>query len=334
MGDERFPFLLSGVSKEYIWGGTKLIREYARPGSWDTMAEYWECSTHPDGISRAASGRFKGEALDVILRSHPEYIGHKAVLADSRHEGSLPILVKLIDATQDLSIQVHPDDDFAMIHENGQRGKSEFWYILETEPDAGLIYGFYRDITPDTLRKALQGGTVSNYVQRVPVSRDDIFYVEAGTVHAICAGTVLAEIQESSNLTYRLYDYDRTDKNGLKRELHIDKAMQVLDYSASPQPRQPMRLIRYIPGMAEEFLFRCRYFEVARLLVLADTDPGAGHRSGPGSFEILLCIDGAGRLSAPGMDDIAFAKGDCIFIPAGSVPMKLFGHGSLLKIHC
>ena len=334
MADRRFPFLLSGVSKEYIWGGTKLIREYGRQGVRDTMAEYWGCSTHPDGVSRSASGAFEGETLDVILRSHPEYIGEKNVLAASRLEGSLPILVKLIDATQDLSIQVHPDDDYAMRFENGQRGKSEFWYILEADPGAGLIYGFYRDIPPETLGRALEEGTVLNYVQKVPVRRDDIFYVEAGTVHAICAGTVLAEIQESSNLTYRLYDYDRKDKDGRKRDLHIDKAMQVLDFSSSPQPRQPMRLLRYVPGMAEEFLYRCRYFETARLLVLTDTDPGAELKSGPGSFEILLCTEGKGRLCAPDMEDISYAKGDCIFIPAGSVPMKLYGRSSLLRIHC
>lgn len=334
MAEDRFPLLLEGTAKDYLWGGRRLIDDYGRHSGSEAMAEYWGCSTHPDGISRAVGGVFDGERLNDILAAHRQYLGTNHTGTVGTLPGDLPILVKLIDAMDDLSIQVHPDDGFAARFENGQRGKNEFWYILDAEPGAELIYGFYDDITRDEAEEALQDGTIGNYVQRVPVRKNDLFYVEAGTVHAICRGIVLAEIQESSNLTYRLYDYGRRDKNGLPRELHTDKALQVMKLSGSPQPRQPMRLIRYIPGIAEEFLFRCAYFEVHRLLLSAENGNGAVFGSDSTSFEVLLCIDGDGSVYAEGMDRIRFGRGDFMFIPAGSVRMRLEGNASFLRIHC
>ncbi len=334
MADSRYPVLLKGAAKDYLWGGRRLIEEYGRLPEEGIMAEYWGCSTHPDGISTAAGGPFEGMELTDILAAHPEYFGTNNASDAGAASGQLPILVKLIDAMEDLSIQVHPDDAFAAVHENGGRGKNEFWYILDAEPGAELIYGFYDDVAPAEAREALQNGTIGNYVQRVPVSRNDLFYVEAGTVHAVCRGIILAEIQESSNLTYRMYDYGRRDKNGKPRELHLDRAMQVMRLTKSPQPRQPMRLIRYIPGIAEEFLFRCAYFEVHRLLLSAETGSGAPYRSGETSFEVLLCIDGEGTITAEGMERIRFYRGDFLFVPAGSVPLRLNGKASFLRIHC
>lgn len=332
------PFLLSPVGKDYLWGGNRLNREFHKGIPLTPLAETWECSTHPDGVSIAASGRHLGQPLDKILEMHPEYLGsHPVSVMEGLPQNAdrLPVLVKLIDAAQNLSVQVHPDDAYAAEHENGSLGKTEMWYVLDAAPDAHLIYGFNTDMNETLLRRSLQQKTFRKYLQKVPVRKDDVFYIEAGTVHAIGAGVLLAEVQENSNLTYRLFDYDRTDKNGQKRPLHIDKAAQTLNYKNSESPRQPMRVLRYQPGCASELLCRCRYFQVERLLVTSMEFATTGH-----SFQILLCLEGQGKIlfdrepAADATEEISFTKGSCIFIPADSVTLRLKGRAQLLKISC
>ena len=218
---KHIPFLLRPVGKDYLWGGERLKTEYHKQIDLTPLAETWECSTHPDGCSVVDSGAAAGKPLRAVLQEHPEYLGIYA-----NPEGELPILIKLIDAKKDLSVQVHPDDAYAKQYENGQNGKTEMWYVLEAEPDASLVYGFRHTMTPERLRQSLAEGTLEADLQSVPVSKNDAFLIPAGTVHAIGAGILLAEIQQSSNLTYRLYDYNRTDANGNKRPLHIEKWQQ------------------------------------------------------------------------------------------------------------
>ena len=219
MNDGNMPLLLRPSGKDYLWGGSRLNDEFEKGINLSPVAETWECSTHPDGPSYVVGGEFAGMKLAEVLRNHPEYLGE-------RHRGmtELPILIKFIDAKKDLSVQVHPTDEYAREHEKGQLGKTEMWYVLDAGRDAKLVYGLKRDSSEAEVRKAIANGTLMNYLQQVPVRKDDLFFIEAGTIHAIGAGTLVAEIQENSNLTYRLYDYDRTGKDGKKRELHIDKA--------------------------------------------------------------------------------------------------------------
>lgn len=214
------PFLLKPVGKDYLWGGSRLNDDFSKDIEMEPLAETWECSTHPDGPSLVASGEHAGKLLTEVLHEHPEYLG-----THPRTEGELPILIKFIDAKKDLSVQVHPDDDYAFLHENGSLGKTEMWYVLDAAKDAKLIYGFYHDMTKETLKKSLADGTIEKYLQKVPIRKDDVFYVEAGKVHGIGAGALIAEIQENSNLTYRLYDYNRLDKNGKARELQDRKSV-------------------------------------------------------------------------------------------------------------
>ena len=202
---KHIPFLLRPVGKDYLWGGERLKTAYHKQIDLTPLAETWECSTHPDGCSVVDSGAAAGKPLRTVLQEHPEYLGTYA-----NPEGELPILIKLIDAKKDLSVQVHPDDAYAKQYENGQNGKTEMWYVLEAEPDASLVYGFRHTMTPERLRQSLAEGTLEADLQSVPVSKNDAFLIPAGTVHAIGAGILLAEIQQSSNLTYRLYDYNRT----------------------------------------------------------------------------------------------------------------------------
>ena len=323
------PFLLHPAVKDYLWGGTRLNDDFSKHIPSDVVAETWECSTHPDGVSIAASGEWLGMPLDEILRTHPEYLGEHV------HGGAdLPVLVKLIDAKRDLSVQVHPDDDFARAHENGQPGKAEMWYVMDAEPSSRIAYGLHHAVARELFLKAIGDGTVEKYLQLVPVRKNDLFFIPPGTVHAIGRGCLIAEIQQNSNLTYRLYDYNRTDRNGTMRPLHLDKGLAVANLGVMPEPRQPMRLLRYSGGMASELLCRCRYFQVERVLVNTEQrrDMASFHPTAE-TFEIFLFLNGCGTLfSADSM--LQFFKGDCVFVPAGSSEIRLHARTEFLRITC
>lgn len=326
------PFLLQSAGKDYLWGGSRLKEEFGKELDCSPLAETWECSTHPDGPSTVAEGPNQGKSLTEVLQEHPEYLG-----THPRTRGELPILVKLIDAGQDLSIQVHPDDDYARIHENGSLGKVEMWYVVDTIGQAGLIYGFRHDMSKEILWESLEKGTIEKYLQKIPVKKDDVFFVEAGTVHALGAGTLVVEVQENSNITYRLYDYERQDKNGRKRPLHLERAMDVVNLKGSAEPRQPMRVLRYRPGWAAELLCRCKYFQVERWLVHTEGEKcfeKTAFRTGHNSFQVLLCVEGSGNVVTKEGDSIPYKKGSCIFIPADSIALALQGKAQLLNISC
>jgi mannose-6-phosphate isomerase len=325
----NLPFFLKPAGKDYLWGGRRLNDDYAKNIDMTPLAETWECSTHPDGPSTVSSGEFEGRLLSDVLKEHPEYIG-----THPQTVGELPILIKLIDAKQDLSVQVHPDDAYAYEHENGQSGKDEMWYVLDAKKDSRLIYGLNRTVTKEELKAGIADGSITKYMQKVPVHKNDVFYIKAGTIHAIGAGVLLAEVQESSNLTYRLYDYDRTDRNGHKRELHVEKALAVANLNEAEKPVQPMRLLNYRRGWASEFLYRCKYFQTERILlnteriremVTVQTDSL--------SFMVMLCLEGSGMLRYEN-EILPFFKGDCIFIPADSVPVQLHGSAQFLRVSC
>lgn len=315
---------LKPQGKDYLWGGTRLREEYGKDIPLTPLAETWECSVHPDGLSVVVNGENAGRTLADVLTEHPEYMGSKVPKGSG-----FPILVKFIDAKQDLSVQVHPDDVYARKYEH-QNGKTEMWYVLDATEDASLIYGFEHPVTEDILRKAVETETLGKHLHKVKVHKGDLFYVPAGTVHGIGAGTLVAEIQENSNVTYRVYDYDRVDKNGNKRELHFDKAVKVMDMTVAPDVRQKARLVRYYPGCSREVLCRCKYFETERIQVssvceftVLDT-----------SFQVLLCLDGEGTAASPQGETVSFGKGDCLFIPADMGRCRLHGQMELLKVRC
>ncbi len=324
---QNTPFLLQPVGKDYLWGGTRLHTDFHKNIPLSPLAETWECSTHPDGPSIVASGLHKGMSLRDVLVAHPEYYG-----AHPLPNGELPIIVKLIDAAKDLSVQVHPNDTYAQTHENGAHGKSEMWYVLDAAAGTQLIYGFYRDMEKATLQDALAKGTIEKYLRKVPVQRDDVFFIDAGKVHALGAGALVAEIQENSNITYRLYDYNRLDKDGHGRELHIDKALDVAELKGSSTPRQPMRLLKYRKGYASELLCRCKSFQVERVLIRTTSEDKVMLPAITEHFQVLLCTEGAGMLFFDN-EQLSFRKGDCIFIPAYTVQLQLQGKMQLLKIN-
>ena len=238
--------------------------------------------------------------------------------------------MKFIDARQNLSVQVHPDDAYAREHENGQLGKTEMWYVLDASENSRLVYGLSRDADADTLRRAIGYGSLDKYLQKVPIRKDDVFFIPAGTIHAIGAGALVAEIQENSNLTYRLYDYDRVGKDGKKRELHIDKALAVANLRSSAEPKQPLRVLRYRPGAASELLCRCKYFEVHRLIVNTQSQ-SVCCQADPLAFRVLLCLEGHGEIAWE-TGTLSIGKGDCVFLPADSPVLSLTGKAQLLDI--
>lgn len=324
------PFLLSPIGKDYLWGGTRLKEDYAKNIDLDPLAETWECSTHPDGLSTVASGEFKGQTLAQVLKKHPEFLG-----THPRTKGELPILIKMIDARKDLSVQVHPNDSYAWEYEHGQQGKTEMWYVLDAAKDAKLVYGFRNTVTPQQVRKSIETGTIEKYLQKVPVKKDDVFFVPAGCVHAIGAGALIVEVQQSSNLTYRLYDYGRTDKDGKQRALHVDKALAVADLSGSAEPRQPIHTYRFSAGMESELLCRCKYFQAERVRLNTERcREKACIQTGNNSFQVLLCTRGCGVLLWGNNEMLEFYKGDCIFVPANSHVIKIHGQAQFLKVSC
>lgn len=319
------PLPLRPAGKDYLWGGTRLKEEYGKDLPLFPLAETWECSVHPDGPSIVAGGTFEGKSLARVLAENPAWVG-----THPRENGfdTLPVLIKLIDAKRDLSVQVHPDDEYARAHE-GQPGKTEMWYILEAKPGAKLIYGFSRDVTEEAVRESIADGGLMRCLRTVPVHKGDVFFIPPGTVHAIGNGTLLAEIQESSNLTYRVYDYGRRDKSGSLRELHIEKALRVMNFKRGPDGRRKLRVLRYRSGSAEELLARCGYFQVSRLMIGGNGATAVGE----GSFQVLLCLEGSGRLDAGGKRQ-PLHKGDCVFLPAGLGKTAFGGRMELLKIEC
>lgn len=323
------PFLLSPVYKEVMWGGRRLSDDFNKETGPSIVAESWECSTHKDGISTIATGEHKGKLLADVLIEHSDYLG-----AHNCDKKELPILVKLIDAEKNLSVQVHPDDEYAKKFENNSHGKTEMWYVLDARDNTEIIFGFNKDLTKKELVSSLFEGNLTKHLQKVNVKKNDVFYIDAGTVHGICAGTLIAEIQQSSNLTYRLYDYDRVDKTGQKRELHTKKAIEVAKLSSSKEPRQPLRVLKYIKGCASELLCRCKYFQVERMLVNTTLNRNmVSFQTDYTTFKVLLCTEGCGTLLSEN-EVISFVKGDCIFVPANSVEIKIHGITQFLCVGC
>ncbi len=316
---------LMPAGKDYLWGGTRLKEEYGKKIGLTPLAETWECSVHPDGSSVVTNGEHKGMTLAEVLWKHPDYLGSKV------QDGELPVLVKFIDAKQDLSVQVHPNDEFAWEHEH-QNGKTEMWYVIDAEEGANLIYGFRHRVTEEILRNAIETKTLNRHLQKVEVHKGDVYFVPAGTVHGIGSGILLVEVQESSNITYRVYDYERVDKNGKKRELHFDKAVQVMNMDVAPDVSQKPRMVRYYPGGSRELLCRCKYFETERIQVTK----GFSFSVRDESFQILMCLNGYGQVETMDAEQkpVRFCKGETMFLPAGIGRCMVVGETTVLKIRC
>ncbi|MDT2836370.1 mannose-6-phosphate isomerase, class I [Enterococcus durans] len=212
------PMFLKPVFQEKIWGGSRLKSVFGFDIPNDKIGEDWAISAHPHGVSVVENGEFKGQKLDDLWKEHKELFGHPT-------EPVFPLLIKILDAEDELSVQVHPDDAYGMKHE-GELGKTECWYIIDAEPGAEIIYGHHAK-TREELAEMIKEGRWDDLLKKVPVKKGDFFYVPSGTIHAIGKGIMILETQQSSDTTYRVYDYDRKDASGQKRELHIQQSIDV-----------------------------------------------------------------------------------------------------------
>ena len=305
------PFLLQSVCKDYVWGGNRL-RTFGKTSDADRIAESWELSCHPDGESRIASGEFAGLTLTAFLTQHPEALG-----ANCRKADRFPVLIKLIDAQKNLSVQVHPGDAYALANE-GEPGKTELWYIIDAAPGAEILYGVKEAMTQTEFRESIETGTITEKLRHIPVHPGEVYFIPAGTLHAIGAGCLVAEVQENSNTTYRVYDYGRG------RALHIDKAMDVT--TLRPIEAEVLSRPVCINGWRAQHLSDCDYFYVT--LWEPETAAPAAWRVGEdtASFLHILVLDGSGTVQTADGERLLLEKGASLFIPAGAQKGRIAGN--------
>lgn len=292
---------LKPCCKDYIWGGHRLAEEYGIQYDRDILAEAWVLSCHPDGPSVIANGPNAGKTLAAYIQDN----GSQVLGAHCRRFRDFPILVKFIDAAQNLSVQVHPGNRYALAQEH-QYGKTEMWYVMDAAPDSFLYYGFKREISQEEFARRIREDTLLEVLNAVPVQKGDVLFIESGTIHAIGAGILIAEIQQNSNVTYRVYDYGRVGKNGKKRDLHIEKALAVTN-------RVPiLRSGKSYPHVAD-----CDYFTVDKLNLDGSVMRKVEGAVGEESFVSILIMNGSGSIACDG-ERIPYQKGDSFFLPAGS----------------
>jgi len=302
------PIKLIPAYKDYIWGGEKLRTRYGKNTDTTPLAESWELSCHPDGLSTLEDG----STLASYIKEN------KGCLGTLCKSSELPILIKLIDAQSNLSVQVHPNDKQAKEWEN-QNGKTEMWYVVQADKDAQMTCGMKKDVTEEELRCAISDNTVEELLNTVPSKKGDVFFVESGTVHAIGKGNVIAEIQQNSNVTYRLYDYGRIGKDGKPRELHIEKGVKASNLTLSEA--------RKIPTCSDgtRLLGSCEYFAVRELKISGDKDLIADEKS----YHALVAVEGEAVLTS-GNYTQKIAAGETVFIPANMGKYTLSGNAIIL----
>lgn len=311
-----YPLFLHYITKSPIWGGTRLSDRYGKHGESETVGESWELAVRPFDCSRILNGPLGGRTLLEVLQEQTAQI-----MGNTDMTYGFPLLVKLIDADADLSVQVHPDDAYATA--TGQdRGKTEMWYIIEAEADSEIVYGLCEGVTRAQFVRAVQEGRLMPLLHRVPARAGDVFFIPSGLVHAIGKGILLAEIQQNSDLTYRIYDYDRTDAQGYKRALHVCEAIDVV----RPMTEEQIEACRFEGhgGGNSDVLCDCAYFSVERMQV-----DGVLERLPRPYVRHMLVLTGKGTVTCDGVT-YALESGDSVLLPASLPTLTLGGHFTAL----
>lgn len=313
-----YPMKLRPFVSETIWGGKKLIEEYNVETEKSNAAEGWMLSCHSAGSSSVVNGEYAGLTLPEAIAKNPDMCGENAKNFDD-----FPILIKFIDARDDLSVQVHPTKEYCEKTGRGQ-SKTECWYIIDCDEDAHLILGFKDKISPEDFKAAIENNTLTEYVDKVKVKKGDFFFIESGTLHAICKGILLAEVQESSNTTYRIYDYNRLGIDGKPRELHVADSIEVtkLEKYEGSEFSKDISLCTETKKMLAD----CPLFKVWKLDIDGEFADGADKAS----FVSLLIMDGEGTIDCCG-ETLSLRKGDSLFIPADSGEYKLNGKFEIIE---
>lgn len=313
-----YPIKLNPYVSETIWGGKKLIEEYGVKTEKNNAAEGWMLSCHEAGSSTVANGNFAGMSFADVVKENPELCGNNA-----KNFADFPILIKFIDAMDNLSVQVHPTKEYCEKTGRGQ-SKTECWYIIDAEEDAYLILGFKDKITPEEFKAAIENNTLTDYVSKVSVKKGDFFFIESGTLHAICKGILLAEVQESSNTTYRIFDYNRVGNDGKPRELHVEDGAAVTKLEKYSQP--DFCKGNSLDTPERKLLADCPLFKVWKI----DLNGEICGVSDENSFVSLLIMDGNGTLEVCG-ETVSLTKGESIFIPANAGEYKISGNMEIIE---
>ena len=307
------PLFLKPVFQEKIWGGSRLRTVFGFDIPNDKIGEDWAISAHPHGVSVVENGPFKGWKLDDLWKEHKELFGHPT-------EPVFPLLIKILDAEDDLSVQVHPDDAYGMAHE-GELGKTECWYIIDAEPGAEIIYGHHAK-TREELAEMIQDSRWDDLLKKVPVKKGDFFYVPSGTIHAIGKGIMILETQQSSDTTYRVYDYNRKDDQGNTRELHIQQSVDVTTVPAKA-PELQIKEIRQgnssIVTYVETEFFNVYEWDIKGITSFKKQAP----------YTLMTVIDGAGELVI-GNQTYSLEKGTSAILPSDITEWKVQGELSII----
>lgn len=320
-----YPLKFKPVYKDYIWGG-KNLKKYNKDIS-GNVAESWEVSCHPDGESIIENGEHKGLSLNQVIKAHPEDLMGKSI--PEKYMQKFPLLIKFIDANDKLSVQVHPDDEYAKFIGSNDYGKNEMWHILEAKPGAKLVYGLKKGVDRDIFIKSVKEGTVEDCLNYIEVYPGDTLYIPAGMVHAVGEGIVLTEVQQNSNLTFRVYDYNRVDKNGRPRELHVDKAIEVIDFENNKKIGKIKEECIFInDGAKKSELINNEYFVNEKYYVEGEISDNADGSK----FIIYVVLDGECEINYTGGSE-KMKKGDSVFIPAAMGDFKISGNFKALRIH-
>ena len=324
MNELQYPVKFKPILKEKIWGGKKLCDMLNKPCVSDKTGESWEISGHGEDVSVVAEGPLKGKRLDELIRKYREKLVGKAVYEHFGEE--FPLLIKFIDAAAPLSIQLHPGDELAKTRHNSF-GKTEMWYVMQADPEGNLIVGFNRDIDKETYLKHLNDKTLTEILNTDKVKEGDVYFIPTGRVHAIGAGVLLAEIQQTSDITYRIYDWDRVDDAGNSRELHTELALDALDYTARKDYRT-----NYTETLNDiSKIVECKYFTTS---IISLNKPFHFRKDNQDSFSILMAVKGEMTLRAKS-GETSFNKGETLLIPAELTDLELIPHkqSKVLEIH-
>jgi mannose-6-phosphate isomerase len=307
-----YPLKFNPILKERLWGGTKLKDVLGKPIENDITGESWELSAVEGDVSMVANGDFSGSSLQELINKYPEELLGKSVYA--RFGKEFPILIKFIDAKQDLSIQLHPNDELAKKRHNSF-GKTEMWYIMDADKGAELIVGFNKDVTKEEYAKSMEENTLLDLLNYESVQEGDTFFINTGKMHAIGAGVLLAEIQQTSDITYRVFDFNRKDKNGNLRELHTELALDAIDYTKKDDFK-----VNYSDKKDSiNNMVSCPYFNTNFLELTKDLEQDVAARD---SFTIYMCVGGEATISNE-FGSVTIKKGETTLVPAQSKEINI-----------
>lgn len=319
-----YPLFFHPIHKERIWGSQKLAEKYNRDLPSDKIGESWEIACHDNGIGIIRNGSLTGMSLlNAIEKYGEKLLGSAVYSADYR---KFPLLIKILDAADVLSVQVHPDDSYAYIHENGELGKTEMWYVIDAVPDAKLVYGVKSGVSRDTFRYYLEQGQLEECLQTLEVKGGDVLYIPAGLVHAIGAGIMICEIQQNSDTTYRVYDWNRVDDKGSLRGLHIEKALEVIDFDSHHTSNKLPGLELNVEGGRRILYIACDYFAMEKLIVDGAMDLYIDGKR----FQTLTCIEGSGKIHFDAGMELIMPGTSCL-IPASLKKIIVEGNCTLIR---